>query len=84
MQVNYKDLAERKLKEMMTLSEDYSLPEILYTVLRQKYLTKKPSHVDTRWLLDISDQEVYQALERACKDYSPKVEEIETDVINEL
>lgn len=47
--------------------------EILYTLLRKNYIPTKPDGVNTSWLLNIKDEDFYNAIEKVIKN------EVETE-----
>lgn len=60
-----KGLFIRKLDEFIQEHKEYSIGECLYSMLRRETLKSKPNGVDTSWLMDISDRDMYGAIEHA-------------------
>lgn len=55
------------LNDMKDSFPDMTFGEILYTVLRKENLNGKPNDASTSWLLDIKDEEYYNAIEKSIK-----------------
>ena len=47
---------------------DMTFGEILYTVFRKEFLKNKPEDVSTSWLLQLKDEDIYNAIEKAIKE----------------
>lgn len=69
---NLKPLILSKLKSLVKECPDYSMSEILYTILRRENLPNKPSSAKTGWLLheegspnNITDRDIYTAINNA-------------------
>ena len=63
--LNYKGLSLKKFQDFTELTADYNLGEVLYSILRK---VEKPVNVSTHWLTSITDEQFYQAIERAEKE----------------
>ncbi len=65
MQKPFKALFVRRFEEFVKEYPEYSLGEILYSLMRRECLPTKPKDVNTSWLLGIGDRELYGAIEYA-------------------
>lgn len=62
---SYKSLSLFKLKEFTDITEEYTFGEILYSILRK---VNKPTEVSNHWMTQVTDEEYYQAIEKAVKE----------------
>lgn len=63
--MDIKPLIIEKLDKLTTIASDLSMGEVLYEILRSKHhLSKKPEGVDTSWLVNLSDEDIFTAIER--------------------
>lgn len=56
------------LHDMKESEPDMTFGEILYTVFRKEFLKNKPEDVSTSWLLQLKDEDIYNAIEKAIKE----------------
>lgn len=61
----YKSLFIKRFTELSEKHPEYSIGECLYSVFRRECLRVKPQGVNTSWLLNIKDKELYGASEHA-------------------
>jgi hypothetical protein len=74
--MNYRNLNILKFKELNEVSpKDYSFGALLYSFLRKPVLWEKPEEGCLSWILDISDEDFYSALERAIEEIKTENEE---------
>jgi len=63
---NYKSLFLHRLKELTEeTKDDYTLGDVLYSMFRK---ISKPKESSTGWMMKISDEEYYQAVEKALRE----------------
>lgn len=56
-----------QLRELAKIEDEFSFGELLYTILRPKYLGhSKVSEI--KWLLEVTDNDFFTASERAVKE----------------
>ena len=81
--MNYKNLNILKFKELNEVSpKDYSFGALLYSFLRKPVLWEKPEEGCLSWILDISDEDFYSALERAIEEIKTENEEKKSEIID--
>lgn len=64
------------LSDMRDNLPEMSFGEMMYTVLRKSNLPSKPDDVSTSWLLDLKDEDIYNAIEKAIKAENKQEEEL--------
>lgn len=75
--MNYKPLILLKLKEV-SQKTDYTFGELLYSILRKKFLHSKPEDVSNQWIANVEDREFYTAIERF---FENELKQLEDDEI---
>lgn len=63
----YTNLITSALSDMKEEFPDMSFGEILYSIFRKPHLKTKPDGVNTSWLLDLKDEDIYKAIELTIK-----------------
>ena len=63
----YTTLIIHSLKSIRDGFPDLTFGEILYSVMRKGNMPEKPDNVNTSWLLDLTDEQIYNAFETTLK-----------------
>lgn len=63
------------LQDYRDVFPDMTFGEILYSMLRKQNLPEKPEDAKTGWLLEISDEALYNAVEKSLKTMSRELSE---------
>lgn len=63
--MNYKPMIIEKLKEFSDTYPEYSVGQMLYAMMRRKSMKGKPEGISTAWIMDISDSDIYSAIDKA-------------------
>lgn len=62
---NYKIISKLQLSNFLELTKEFTFGEALYSVMRK---IEKPTGTCMGWVKDISDEQWYQAIEKATKE----------------
>lgn len=60
-------LITSSLSDMKNNFPEMTFGEILYTIFRKDNLKGKPEGINTSWLLELKDENIYDAIEKAMK-----------------
>ena len=63
----YTTLIIHSLKNIRDGFQDLTFGEILYSVMRKNNMPEKPDNVNTSWLLELTDEQIYNAFETTLK-----------------
>lgn len=64
---NLTTLIIQSIEDLHEKLPNLTFTELLYTVFRKANFKEKPRGVNTGWLLEIDDQDIYEAVEEAIK-----------------
>ena len=73
----YTTLIIHSLKNIRDGFPDLTFGEILYSVMRKNNMPEKPDNVNTSWLLELTDEQIYNAFETTLKSLKNELSESE-------
>lgn len=65
--MKYTPLILKKIQELSNQFPEYSFGDLLYTILREKYVGEVQDRKSSGWIREVSDQKFYTAVENAIK-----------------